>query len=229
MALVEAILDELPLEQRAVFVLFELEGLETESIADRRGIPVGTVYSRLHAARKAFRAALDRRRARERNQLAPDSRVGVRAMTSARRWVENGSGSTAEEQRLLREARNLDAPGEFADQLWERLSAAAVLTTATAVVAQAATSANVGAGAAKATAAAIAGAQSTAAAPAGIVASAGLVTGTKLATAVIATVLKAFAIGSVVGVTTVVATSPTSAAQNTSAGENKLQPSASAK
>jgi len=41
-------------EKRAVFVLFELEGESCESIATGLGIPVGTVYSRLHSARKDF-------------------------------------------------------------------------------------------------------------------------------------------------------------------------------
>ena len=45
------ILDE---AKRAVFILFELEGESCESIAAGLGIPVGTVYSRLHKARKLF-------------------------------------------------------------------------------------------------------------------------------------------------------------------------------
>jgi len=47
-------LDALPLEQRAAFVLFELEGESCESIAAVWGVPVGTVYSRLHHARRRF-------------------------------------------------------------------------------------------------------------------------------------------------------------------------------
>ena len=72
-AVVHAILDELPIEQRAVFALFELEGLSSEAIAEGLGIPIGTVYSRLRLARKGFRAALRRRQARERSVAA---RVG---------------------------------------------------------------------------------------------------------------------------------------------------------
>lgn len=39
-------------EKRAVFVMFELEGMSGEQIATTLGIPLGTVHSRLHAARR---------------------------------------------------------------------------------------------------------------------------------------------------------------------------------
>ncbi|WP_394822913.1 RNA polymerase sigma factor [Pendulispora albinea] len=66
LALLESILDELPMEQRAVFTLFELDGMSGEEIASLLDIPVGTVHSRLRIARERFRQALDRRVARER-------------------------------------------------------------------------------------------------------------------------------------------------------------------
>jgi len=47
-------LDALPLEQRAVFTLFELEGLSGEEIARALGQPEGTVRSRLRLARATF-------------------------------------------------------------------------------------------------------------------------------------------------------------------------------
>jgi RNA polymerase sigma-70 factor, ECF subfamily len=50
-------LDSLDLPQRAVFVLFELEGEDCAAIAEALEVPVGTVYSRLHTARKRFIAA----------------------------------------------------------------------------------------------------------------------------------------------------------------------------
>ena len=50
----EAILGRMELVKRAVFVMFELEGMSCQEIADEVGVPVGTVYSRLHAARKFF-------------------------------------------------------------------------------------------------------------------------------------------------------------------------------
>lgn len=49
-------------ERRAVFIMFELEGIECTSIADELGVPVGTVYSRLHNARKQLREALSAHR-----------------------------------------------------------------------------------------------------------------------------------------------------------------------
>ncbi len=52
-------LDVLPLAQRVAFVLYEIEGETCEAIARGIGVPVGTVYSRLHVARRAFRAAYD--------------------------------------------------------------------------------------------------------------------------------------------------------------------------
>jgi len=53
-ARVERALAALPLEQRAAFILFEIEGESCESIAATWNIPVGTVYSRLHHARRKF-------------------------------------------------------------------------------------------------------------------------------------------------------------------------------
>lgn len=56
----ELILARLDPEKRAVFVMFELEGLGCVAIAEMLGVPVGTVYSRLHAARAAFQQELTR-------------------------------------------------------------------------------------------------------------------------------------------------------------------------
>jgi RNA polymerase sigma-70 factor (ECF subfamily) len=64
-ALVAEILDEMDLEQRAVFVMFEVDELTCQQIATAIDCPLGTVYSRLRAARKSFELALRRRRARE--------------------------------------------------------------------------------------------------------------------------------------------------------------------
>jgi RNA polymerase sigma-70 factor, ECF subfamily len=51
---VQAALEHLSLEHRAAFILFEIEGETCESIAAMWEVPVGTVYSRLHHARKRF-------------------------------------------------------------------------------------------------------------------------------------------------------------------------------
>jgi RNA polymerase sigma-70 factor (ECF subfamily) len=55
-----AALDFMDLEKRAIFVMFEIDEVPCEAIAEMLSIPVGTVYSRLHAARKAFAEALER-------------------------------------------------------------------------------------------------------------------------------------------------------------------------
>ncbi len=54
---VQQALDTLTVEKRAVFVLYELEGQSCDAIATALGIPVGTVYSRLHSARREFSKA----------------------------------------------------------------------------------------------------------------------------------------------------------------------------
>jgi RNA polymerase sigma-70 factor (ECF subfamily) len=58
------LLDELDVEKRALIVMFEIDELPCEEIAGILGVPVGTVYSRLHAARKSFAAAVTRFRIR---------------------------------------------------------------------------------------------------------------------------------------------------------------------
>ena len=62
-ALLDAVLDRMPLELRTVFVLFELEGLEVRQIAELEGLPVGTASSRLRRAREEFSAIARRVRA----------------------------------------------------------------------------------------------------------------------------------------------------------------------
>jgi len=60
LALLEQVLNHLPTEQRAVFCLFEFEGMTGEQIAECLEIPLGTVYSRLRLARAAFDVAATR-------------------------------------------------------------------------------------------------------------------------------------------------------------------------
>jgi RNA polymerase sigma-70 factor (ECF subfamily) len=50
----QAALQSLPPEKRDVFISCEIDGRSCEEVARELGIPVGTVYSRLHAARKVF-------------------------------------------------------------------------------------------------------------------------------------------------------------------------------
>jgi RNA polymerase sigma-70 factor (ECF subfamily) len=48
------VLDAMDVDKRVVLVMFEVEDLSCDEIAKIIGIPVGTVYSRLHAARAQF-------------------------------------------------------------------------------------------------------------------------------------------------------------------------------
>jgi RNA polymerase sigma-70 factor (ECF subfamily) len=70
-ALVERALDRMDLEKRAVFVMFEIDELPSEEIAVTLGVPIGTVWSRLHTARKQFHAALTRLQAKVARGGAP--------------------------------------------------------------------------------------------------------------------------------------------------------------
>jgi len=55
----ESAFRKLTLEHRAVVVLHHYMDLPLDRVADLLGIPVGTVYSRLHYAMRGLRAALD--------------------------------------------------------------------------------------------------------------------------------------------------------------------------
>jgi len=55
-AVLQRLLDQLPLDLRAVFVLYELEELTMAEIAQTLGLPPGTVASRLRRSREAFEA-----------------------------------------------------------------------------------------------------------------------------------------------------------------------------
>ena len=58
--LVQTALDKLKGNQREVLVLMDLEGRTAPEVSQMLGIPSGTVYSRLHYARKAFASAIER-------------------------------------------------------------------------------------------------------------------------------------------------------------------------
>lgn len=51
--------------RRTAFVLFEIEGYSGEEIAELEGVPLNTVYSRLHYARRDFLAQLEKHRSEE--------------------------------------------------------------------------------------------------------------------------------------------------------------------
>lgn len=59
-AVVDHVLDSLDLEKRAIFVMYEIDQLSCQEIAEVVGIPLGTVHSRLHTARKEFQEGIKR-------------------------------------------------------------------------------------------------------------------------------------------------------------------------
>ncbi len=61
--LLDQVLDGMSDEQRAVFVLFELEGMTMAAIAEDLDLPGGTVASRLRRAREHYQRQVDRLRA----------------------------------------------------------------------------------------------------------------------------------------------------------------------
>jgi RNA polymerase sigma-70 factor (ECF subfamily) len=63
-AVMESILGQLPLECRAVLVLYEMEEYTMAEIAELLDLPAGTVASRLRRARQLFESAVTRYRAR---------------------------------------------------------------------------------------------------------------------------------------------------------------------
>jgi RNA polymerase sigma-70 factor, ECF subfamily len=80
-AMLEQLLGNIPWEQRVVFVMFEVEELGLQEIADALGVPRGTVASRLRLAREAFNRALARHQERAKHPsrpLPPDARGTVR-------------------------------------------------------------------------------------------------------------------------------------------------------
>jgi RNA polymerase sigma-70 factor (ECF subfamily) len=60
-ALLDEILAAMPMELRAVIVLFELEQMTKIEVSELLGIPVGTAVSRLRRAREEFKALAKRR------------------------------------------------------------------------------------------------------------------------------------------------------------------------
>ncbi len=63
--ILDALLSELDLAKRTVFVLAEIEGVKVPEISKILGVNVHTVHSRLRLAREAFEAAVRRMQARE--------------------------------------------------------------------------------------------------------------------------------------------------------------------
>jgi RNA polymerase sigma-70 factor (ECF subfamily) len=73
------LLEKMPEQRRATFVLFEIEGLSGDEIARLQGVPVNTVWTRLYHARKEFFALAAKHQKREqREQTGRDPKVSPR-------------------------------------------------------------------------------------------------------------------------------------------------------
>jgi RNA polymerase sigma-70 factor (ECF subfamily) len=59
-ALLAELLKTLNAEQRAAFVLFEIEGLSGDAIARLQEVPINTVWARIYKARKKLQEAAER-------------------------------------------------------------------------------------------------------------------------------------------------------------------------
>jgi RNA polymerase sigma-70 factor (ECF subfamily) len=69
--ILHAILAKMHEDRRGAFVLFEIEGLSGEEIARIQSVPVNTVWTRLHHARKEFFALAAKFQARETGRNRP--------------------------------------------------------------------------------------------------------------------------------------------------------------
>jgi RNA polymerase sigma-70 factor (ECF subfamily) len=67
-ALLDQVLQTLPLDLRVVFVLFEIEERSMLEISETLGVPHGTVASRLRRAREAWHESIRRLKSRQRFQ-----------------------------------------------------------------------------------------------------------------------------------------------------------------
>ena len=63
--LLERLLEKLNESERAAVVLFEIDGYSGEEIAEIQGVPVNTVWARIHKARKKLKASLAKHENRE--------------------------------------------------------------------------------------------------------------------------------------------------------------------
>ncbi len=57
---IRTVLDQIDERSRAILILVDLEGTSCVDVAEALSVPVGTVYSRLHSARKRFARAYDK-------------------------------------------------------------------------------------------------------------------------------------------------------------------------
>jgi RNA polymerase sigma-70 factor (ECF subfamily) len=69
--LLEELLLKLNESERAALVLFEIDGYSGEDIAQIQGVPINTVWARIHKARKKLKAQLTRVEQRDARRVSP--------------------------------------------------------------------------------------------------------------------------------------------------------------
>jgi RNA polymerase sigma-70 factor, ECF subfamily len=72
--LLHALLGKMREHRRSTFVLFEIEGLSGEEIARIQGVPLNTVWTRLHHARKEFFALAAKHQQRQKRDPAMETK-----------------------------------------------------------------------------------------------------------------------------------------------------------
>jgi len=65
-------LERMPIEQRAAFAFFELDGMTAAEIAENAGVSEATIHSRIRLARQTFRRFVERLSLREASRTGPD-------------------------------------------------------------------------------------------------------------------------------------------------------------
>jgi RNA polymerase sigma-70 factor (ECF subfamily) len=65
-ATLERLLTKLNETERAALVLFEIDGYSGEEISELQGVPINTVWARIHKARKKLKASLEKAESRTR-------------------------------------------------------------------------------------------------------------------------------------------------------------------
>jgi RNA polymerase sigma-70 factor (ECF subfamily) len=112
------VLDRLPEDQCTTLLLVEMEGESCVSVAAGLGCPVGTIYWRLHEARKAVQTALRSPEGARRSAQAADVERDRHAQP-ARSWMMLfglDGFSRSEPARLLRLAREQPSPSVALEQ-----------------------------------------------------------------------------------------------------------------
>lgn len=78
LSLFHAALERMDFEQRAAFILFEVEGMTGPEAARALGLPLATAYSRLRLAREAFVAIVERIQRADQVSERPHARRAAR-------------------------------------------------------------------------------------------------------------------------------------------------------